>query len=105
MKKTRREDYEHRTKVMNKKPRSHESQPRMERIMHSVAEWISFEMKELQSACMLVSRKARGKEYEEFLSYQDGQVWKEMSEEFAKIPDGKRREPCLVIKRCVQQSS
>ena len=54
---------------------------------------------------MLVSIKARENEYEEFWSDLDNQVWKEMSEEFAKIPDGKRREPCLVIKRCVQQSS
>ena len=30
---------------------------------------------------MLVSMKAREKEYAEFLSHQDGQVWKEMSEE------------------------
>ena len=38
MKKTRREDCGHRTKVKNKNSRSHESQPRMERIMHFVAE-------------------------------------------------------------------
>ena len=38
MKKTRQEDYGHRTKVMNKNSRIHESQPRMERIMHLVAE-------------------------------------------------------------------
>ena len=47
---------------------------------------------ELQSACMLVSMKAREKEYEEFLSYQGEQVWKEMSEEVAAIPDGKKEE-------------
>ena len=55
----------------------------MESIVCLVAEWICFtEMKELQNACMLVSRKAREKEYEEFLSDQDGQVWKEVSEEW-----------------------
>ena len=41
MKKTRREDCGHKTKVKNINPRGHESQPRMERIMHLVAEWIS----------------------------------------------------------------
>ena len=51
--------------------------------MHLAAEWISLtDMNELQSASMLVSMKAREKEYEEFLSDQDGQVWKEMSEEW-----------------------
>ena len=37
-------------------------------------------MNALQSACMPVSINAREKEYEEFLSDQDGQVWKEMSQ-------------------------
>ena len=61
---------------MNQNPRSHESQPRMERILYFVAEWISFtEMKELQSACSLVSMRAREKEYEEVLSYQNDQMW------------------------------
>ena len=69
----------------------------MESIMYLVAEWISLtEMRALQSACMLVSIKAREKEYEEFLSDQDNQVWKEMSEEW--YPDGKRRKPSRVIK-------
>ena len=50
--------------------------------MHLVAEWIFLtEKKELQSACMLMSMKAREKEYEEFLSYKDDQVWNELSEE------------------------
>ena len=54
----------------------------MEGIVCLVAEWVSLEeMKALQSACMLVSIKAREKEYEEFLSDHDSQVWKEMSEE------------------------
>ena len=39
-------------------------------------------MKALQGTCMLVSIKAREKEYEEFLTDQGGQVWKEMSEEW-----------------------
>ena len=70
-------------RVTNNKPRSPESQPKMEDIVYLVAEWISFtEMKALQSACVLVSIKAREKEYEEFLSDQDGQVLKEMSEEW-----------------------
>ena len=43
-----------------------------------VAEWVSVkEIKALQSACMLVSIKAREKEYEEFLSDPDDQVQKE----------------------------
>ena len=50
--------------------------------MHLVAELISLtEMKELQSAYMHVSMRAREKEYEEFLSYQDDQVCIELSEE------------------------
>ena len=68
---------------MNKIPRSRESQPKIERIMHLEAQWISLtEMKELQSACMLLSMRAREKENEEILSYQDDHVWKEMSEEW-----------------------
>ena len=55
-----------------------------------VAEWISLrEMKALLSACMLVSIKAREKECEEFLSDQDNQVWKEMSEEWQQYLMGK----------------
>ena len=70
----------------------------MEGAVYLVAEWISLtEMKELRSACMLVSMKAREKEYEEFLSYQDDRVWNEMSEEWQKIPEGKRRKPSRVI--------
>ena len=66
--------------MTNNKPSSHESQPQMEGIVYLVAEWISLtEVRALHSACMLVSIKAREKEYEEFLSYQDGQ--KEMPEE------------------------
>ena len=39
-----------------------ESQPKVEGIVYLVAEWISLaEMKALQSACMLVSIKAREK--------------------------------------------
>ena len=76
--------------VTNKKPRSRESQPKMEGIVYLVAEWISLrEMKALQSACMIVSIKAREKEYEEFLSDQDGQVWKEVSEEWQQYLMGK----------------
>ena len=64
--------------MVTTKPRSHESQPKMEGIVSLVAERISLtEMKALQSACMLVSIKAREKEYEGLLSDQDGQVWKE----------------------------
>ena len=67
--------------------------------MRLVAEWISLtEMKELQNACMLVSMKAREKEYEEFLFYQDDQVWKEMSEEWQQYLTEKRRKPSPVIK-------
>ena len=69
----------------------------MEGTVCLVAEWISLtEMKALQSACMLVSKKAREKEYEEFLSDQDGQVWKEVSEEWQQyLMD--RRKPSHVI--------
>ena len=84
--------------MKSKNPRSHESQPRMERIMQLVAGWISLtEMKELQSACMLVSMRAREKEYEEFLSYEDGQLWNEMSEEWKQCLN-ERRKPSRVIK-------
>ena len=68
--------------MTNKKPRSPEPQPKMEGIVNLVAEWISLtEMRALQSVCMFVSIKAREKEYEEFLSDQDRQVRKEVSEE------------------------
>ena len=58
--------------MTNKKPRSPESQPKMEGIVYLIAEWISLtEMRALQSVCMLVSIKARVKEYEGVLSDQD----------------------------------
>ena len=70
-------------RVMNKKTRSPESQPKMESTVYLVAAWISFrEMKAPHSVCTHASTKARNKENEEFLSDQDNQVWKEMSEEW-----------------------
>ena len=54
------------------KRRSLEFQSKMEKIVCFVAEWVSVNgMKALQSDCMLVSMKAREKEYEEFLSDPD----------------------------------
>ena len=50
-------------------------------------------MKALQSACMLVSIQAREKEYDEFLSDQDNQVWKEMPEEWQQYLMGKEESP------------
>ena len=71
----------------------------MEGIVYRVAEWISLrEMEALRSACTLVSSKAREKEYEEFLSDQDNQVWKEMSEEWQQYLMGKEESPA--IPRC-----
>ena len=79
------------------KYRSPEFQPKMEGIAYLLAEWISVkEMKALQSACMLVSIKARAKEFEEFLSDLDNQVWKDMSEEWQRYLVGKRRKPSHV---------
>ena len=43
--------------------------------------------------CLFVSIKAREKEYEEFLSDQDGQVCKEMSEEWQQYCE-KKAQPC-----------
>ena len=82
--------------MKNKNPCSHESQPRMERTMHLVAEWISLtEMKELQSGCMLVSMRARAKEHEEFLSYQDERVWNELSEKWQQYQKEKEESPAV----------
>ena len=62
--------------------------------MHLAAEWISLtEIKEFQSACMLASMRAREKEYEEFLSYQDDQVWNELSEEWQQYLMEKEESP------------
>ena len=44
---------------------------------------------------MLVSMKAREKENEEFLSDQDGQVWKEMSEEWQQHLTEKEESPVV----------
>ena len=44
---------------------------------------------------MLVSMKAREKEYEEFLSKQYGQVWKEMSEEWQQYLTEKEESPAV----------
>ena len=84
------EDYGHRTKVRIIKYRSPEFQPKMEGIVYLVVEWISVkEMKALHSACMLVSTKAREKEFEEFPSDQETEVWKGISEEWQKYLMGK----------------
>ena len=61
------------------------------------------EMKALQCLYALSATKAREKEYGEFLSDLDNQVWKENVRSMAKIPDGERRKPCHVIQRCAQQ--
>ena len=100
MKKPRREDSGHSTKMRISRHRSLESHPEMESTVYLVAEWVSGKkMEPLQSVCMLVSIKSREKENEEFLSDPNDQVWKEMSEERQR-----GRKPCPVIKRCVQQS-
>ena len=66
----------------------------MEGIVYLVAEWISLtEMRVSQSACMLVSIKGREMEYEEFLSHQDGQKRKEMSEEWQQYLMDKEESP------------
>ena len=68
----------------------------MEGVVYLVAEWISLrEVEALQSACMLVSIKAREKEYGEFLSDQDSQVWKEMSEEWQQYLMGKEESAAM----------
>ena len=78
------------------KKNSHEFQPKMESAVCFVAKWISVKaMKASQSACMLVSIKAREKEYEEFLSDPDNQVWKEMSEERQRYKMGKEESPAM----------
>ena len=68
----------------------------MERIMYFVAEWISLtEMKAMQSACMLVYMEVRIKQCEEFLFYQDGQIWKEMSQEWQQYLTEKEESPVV----------
>ena len=52
-------------------------------------------MKELQSACTIVPMRARENEYEEFLSCQDEQVWKELSEEWQQYLKEKEESLCL----------
>ena len=42
-----------------------------------------------------LSMKAQEKEKEEFLSYQDGQVWKEMSEEWQQYLTEKEESPAV----------
>ena len=81
------------------KYRSPDFQSKMEGIVYHVAEWISVkEMKALRSACVLVSVKAREKEYEEFLFDQDNQVWKGISEEWQKYLMGKEESPATRTK-------
>ena len=64
--------------------------------MYLVAEWISLtEMIALQSACMLVYIEVRIKQYEEFLFYQDGQIWKEMSQEWQQCQTEKEGSPVV----------
>ena len=52
-------------------------------------------MKELQSACTLVSMRAQEEEYEELLSYQDEQVWNELSEEWHQYLKEKEERPAV----------
>ena len=76
--------------MTNKKPRSPESQPKMEGTVYFAAERISLtEMRALQSAC------TREKEYEEFLSDQDSQVRKEISEEWQQYLMEKEESPAM----------
>ena len=79
MKKARREDHGHKTKVTNRTARNHESLPRWK--AQFTLQPLT-EMRASQSASMLVSTVAQEKEYEEFLADQDNQMWKEMSEEW-----------------------
>ena len=53
-------------------------------------------MKAPQGACVLTSTKAREQQYEDLLSSLDDQVWKELSDDWQKIPAGKRRKSRLV---------
>ena len=77
-------------------PRRLVSQPKMECIVCLVAEWISLtEMKALQSASMIVSLKSREREYDEFLSDQDSQIWKEMSKEWQQYLREKQESPAV----------
>ena len=86
----------HRTKTRSNNLHSPGLKPQMESILSLVAGWVSEkEMKALQSACMLVSIKARDMEYDEFLSDLDNQVWKEMSEERQQYLMGKEESPAL----------
>ena len=52
-------------------------------------------MKELQSACTLVPMRARENEHEEFLSCQDEQVWKDLSEEWQQYLKEKEESPVI----------
>ena len=85
--------------MTNSKPRSHESQPLMEGIVYFVAEWISLkEMKALQSSCMLVSKKAREKEYEEFFCLiRTIRCGIKIVRRMAATPDDERKKPSHVI--------
>ena len=83
------------------KHRCPEFQLKVESIVYLVAEWVSVkEMKAFQSVCMLVSMKAREKEYEEFLSDMDNQV----REEWQKYLMGKE-ESLAVIRRCANSEA
>ena len=53
--------------------------------MHCVAEWFSLEeMQALQGVCVLTSVWARELQYRDILINFDGQVWKDLSEEWQK---------------------
>ena len=53
---------------------------------------------------MLASMKAREKEYEEFLSDQDNQVWN-FFRRMTAVPEGKRRKPSRVIQDVFNNST
>ena len=101
MKKTRRQDYGHRSRVRISKYRSPEFQPKMESVVYLVAAWVStMETKGDESvtdclyACL--HRRREKKSMGSSSLIWTNRCWKEMSEEWQKIPDGEKKKalPC-----------
>ena len=75
----------HKMKMKMSSRHSSALKSQMEGIMNCVAEWFSLEeMQALQSVCVLTSVWARELQYRDILINFDGQVWKDLSEEWQK---------------------
>ena len=96
MSRPRRTDSGHKMEMKIRNRHSSAVKSQMEGIMNFVAEWFSREeLKALQGVCVLTSVWARERQYRDILINFDGQVWKDVSDEWQKYLLEKEESPAL----------